>query len=77
MECPLYQNYRQELFVNLSRLNFNITIENLLKGDPTVKNKTNIVAMIYIQDFIACTNRFAWKHIVNNGYTINTGQDVL
>ena len=52
LECPLYMDIRENLRENLNELNFTMTLQNLLFGDPLVGKNSNITAMLFIQDFI-------------------------
>ena len=58
LECPLFQNERQEMLQKLNNISFNPTLHNLLYGDCNVDEKTNITAFEIIQSFIERSDRF-------------------
>ena len=58
LECPFYNDIRENLIENLNELNFNITLNNLLYGDRSLNNEINVTAMLFIQDYILDTRRF-------------------
>ena len=49
---------RATLFSELSKLNFNITLKNLLYGDYSLTVDNNIAAVYKIHDYIKDSNRF-------------------
>ena len=57
LECPIYVEYRQLLFTELST--FNITIELLLAGDGRMTYDQNIKIFSSVHSYIKRTNRFS------------------
>ena len=56
--CPLYVDIRENLIENLNDLNFTVTLQNLLFGDPSLRDEKNVTAMLFIQDYILDSRRF-------------------
>ena len=58
LECPLFQNERQDMLQKLKSINFHPSLHNLLYGDFSVDEKTNISAFEIVQSFIEHSDRF-------------------
>ena len=58
MDCPLHNNARNKLFADLNRLGFDPSLNNLLYGDKSLRDKINIDAFKAIQTFLKDSQRF-------------------
>ena len=57
IDCPLYEEYRRDLFFRVSALS-NFTVKTMLFGDNTLKLEENIKIFSYVHEFIFSTGRF-------------------